>query len=194
LEAPAFEIPARKFHLFAGPLEAIEATFCTADHDEAVSMGTFVAYNLEEESLEDVQAGLADWVASLEPSYQSVNLWWPEDRAWCVATEIDFNTTYVAGTQRLVDVLLACETLEVYQVELTDGVAYNGDTLNPRPTIRMAVPSSWSDHQLELLEHVPTPAFRLRCRLCAPSQTLGAFLYSPGRTAYTFPTRCTLIS
>lgn len=133
LDAPAFEIPARKFHLFTGPLEAVEETFCTDDPDEARSMGTFVAYDPEEESLEDVQAGLANWVASLEPSYQSANLWWPADRAWCVATEIDFNTTYVAGTQGLVDALLACEALEIYQVEPTDGVAYDGDTVNPVP-------------------------------------------------------------
>ena len=133
LEAPAFEIPTRKFHLFTGPLEAIEETFCTDDTDEAVSMGTFVAYDPKEESLEDVQAGLAAWVASLGPSYQSANLWWPEDRAWCVATEIDFNTIYIGGTLGLIDALLACEELEVYQVEPTDGVAYDGDTLNPTP-------------------------------------------------------------
>jgi len=69
IDAPAFEIPTRKFHLFTGPLQAVEETFCTDDSDEAVSMGTFVAYDPEEESLEDVQAGLAAWVASLEPSY-----------------------------------------------------------------------------------------------------------------------------
>jgi hypothetical protein len=26
---------------------------------------------------------------------QSASLWWPDDHAWCVATEIDFNTTYI---------------------------------------------------------------------------------------------------
>ncbi len=70
---------------------------------------------------------------SLPATHQSANLWWPEDRAWCVATEIDFNTAYIAGTQGLVEALLACEELEVYQVEPTDGVAYDGDTLNPTP-------------------------------------------------------------
>jgi hypothetical protein len=29
-----------------------------------------------------------------DPSYQSASLWWPDDRAWCVATEIDLNTTH----------------------------------------------------------------------------------------------------
>jgi hypothetical protein len=29
--------------------------------------------------------------------WQSTNLLWPEDRAWCVATEIDFAWTYIGG-------------------------------------------------------------------------------------------------
>jgi hypothetical protein len=72
-------------------------------------------------------------LAEMPILYQSADLWCPEDRAWCVATEIDFNTTYLAGTQSLVDALLGCEELEVYQVEPTDGVACDGDALNPRP-------------------------------------------------------------
>jgi len=32
-----------------------------------------------------------DWI------YLAPSLWWPEDRAWCVATEIDFSWTYVGG-------------------------------------------------------------------------------------------------
>jgi hypothetical protein len=30
-----------------------------------------------------------------EHGEQSASLWWPDDQAWCVATEIDFNTTYI---------------------------------------------------------------------------------------------------
>ena len=33
------------------------------------------------------------------PTLQSPNLWWPHDRAWCVASEIDVRSTYVGGTQ-----------------------------------------------------------------------------------------------
>jgi len=33
------------------------------------------------------------------------NLWWPEDQAWCVATEIDLVTTFVGGAQGLVDAI-----------------------------------------------------------------------------------------
>jgi hypothetical protein len=136
LDAPVFEIPARKFHLFMGPLEAAEQSFCTDDPAEARAMSVMVAVSTDpdEPIFEEIERALENSPPSDFPAlYQSANLWWPEDRAWCVATEIDFNTTYVGGTQRLVDALLACEALEVDQVEPTDGVAYDGDTLNPTP-------------------------------------------------------------
>lgn len=47
------------------------------------------------------------------PSRQSANLWWPEDRAWCVATEIDNMWTYVGGTEACIEALLASSRLEV---------------------------------------------------------------------------------
>jgi hypothetical protein len=40
-------------------------------------------------------------------------LWWPADRAWFVATEIDFEWTFVAGSDELVQRLLADDRLEV---------------------------------------------------------------------------------
>jgi hypothetical protein len=36
----------------------------------------------------------------------SANLWWPADRAWCVATEIDFAWTYVGGARPIIEALL----------------------------------------------------------------------------------------
>lgn len=40
------------------------------------------------------------------------NLWWPEDRSWCVASEIDLPWTYVAGSISLVDAVLTEPRLE----------------------------------------------------------------------------------
>jgi hypothetical protein len=37
---------------------------------------------------------------------QAPNLWWPDDRAWCVATEIDGYSTYVGGSARCVEDIL----------------------------------------------------------------------------------------
>jgi hypothetical protein len=43
---------------------------------------------------------------------RSPNLWWPDDRAWCVATEIDLAWTYVGGPAALISDLLADSRVE----------------------------------------------------------------------------------
>jgi hypothetical protein len=48
------------------------------------------------------------------------NLWWPDDRAWCVATEIDNVATYVGGTNELAAVLLADAALDAIPVTPTE--------------------------------------------------------------------------
>lgn len=45
--------------------------------------------------------------------WQSANLWWPNDRAWFVATEIDLMSTYVGGTQAYIDAVLGDPNPEV---------------------------------------------------------------------------------
>lgn len=64
---------------------------------------------------------------------QRPNLWWPDDRAWCVATEIDFMTTYVGGSAAAIAGLLAVPGLEICEVDPGTGIGFDGDTLNPRP-------------------------------------------------------------
>ena len=132
-DAPAFEIPGRKFHLFEASIEKIEETFCTNDADEATGMGVLVLAN---SSKKLSPAEIADAIKDMSPfpaHYQSANLWWSEDRAWCVATEIDFETTYVAGSEGAVDAILECDALEACWVEPMDGITYASDTVNPKP-------------------------------------------------------------
>jgi hypothetical protein len=71
--------------------------------------------------------------SSLEvgPSWQSPNLWWPDDRAWCVATEIDLMSTYVGGSHRCVRAVLDRPELEAAAVESSDGIAADSDAVNP---------------------------------------------------------------
>jgi len=71
-------------------------------------------------------------VASLDVPWQtnSPNLWWPEDRAWVVATEIDYAWTYVGGRAGLIEKLLASDTLEVFPAKLTDKPFYDSDVVN----------------------------------------------------------------
>jgi hypothetical protein len=58
------------------------------------------------------------------------NLWWPDDRAWCVASEIDFGYTYVGGSHGLIKDVLAHPELEALPAELGDGVRYDSDKVN----------------------------------------------------------------
>ena len=60
---------------------------------------------------------------------QSPNLIWPADHSWCVATEIDLNSTIIGGNEQLIAAILADPTLEAWPVNATDDVG-NGDTLN----------------------------------------------------------------
>jgi hypothetical protein len=43
---------------------------------------------------------------------QTPSLWWPADRTWCVASEVDLCWTYVGGPAQLIDELLADPALE----------------------------------------------------------------------------------
>jgi hypothetical protein len=53
---------------------------------------------------------------------QSPNLFWPEDHAWCVATEIDLRSTLVGGTTHLVTSVLSEAGLEAWRVGPDDVV------------------------------------------------------------------------
>jgi hypothetical protein len=47
----------------------------------------------------------------------SPHFFWPADHAWCVATEVDYDSTFIGGTQALIDDLCASAELEVLQIE-----------------------------------------------------------------------------
>ena len=61
---------------------------------------------------------------------QSPNLWWPDDHAWCVATEIDFNTTYIACDQATRDEILALPDIEAFAIDPASGITTTSDLQN----------------------------------------------------------------
>jgi hypothetical protein len=68
-------------------------------------------------------------------SYQGLdimgpNIWWPDDGAWCVATEVDLLSTFVGGTQACIDALLVHPSLEAYPAEFPGRVDGGADTIN----------------------------------------------------------------
>jgi hypothetical protein len=65
---------------------------------------------------------------------QSPSLWWPQDCAWCVATEVDFKTTYIGADRSCVQDLLTMPGVEAATVSPDLGIDWLSDTLNPRQT------------------------------------------------------------
>jgi len=61
------------------------------------------------------------------------NLWWPDDRAWCVATDVDLMTTYVGGHGATIEALLTDGQIEALPVPVDQPVDWEADTVNPLP-------------------------------------------------------------
>lgn len=47
---------------------------------------------------------------------QSPTILWPQDHQWVLATEVDYDSTIIAGSRQLIDALLMTEGLEVFEV------------------------------------------------------------------------------
>jgi hypothetical protein len=68
------------------------------------------------------------------PPWKAPNLWWPDDRAWFVSSDIDLASTYVGGSRLCIDAILADESLEALPSDVHDSPAVVADTLNPPVT------------------------------------------------------------
>jgi hypothetical protein len=68
-----------------------------------------------------------------QPGAQSPNLWWPADHAWCVATEIDLNTTYIGCDEACRDEILSVAELEAAPIDRGAGISWRSDPVNPWP-------------------------------------------------------------
>jgi hypothetical protein len=77
--------------------------------------------------------GATEFGNYLTPEYflpRSPNLFWPEDRAWCAATEIDLYCTLVGGSDALIESLMANPDLEVWRVLADAPVTSDSDEIN----------------------------------------------------------------
>lgn len=62
------------------------------------------------------------WAEGDREGWQSPQLLWPLDRAWCVATEIDYDSTLVGGSAALIGRILADPRLEAFPVDPDDSI------------------------------------------------------------------------
>ena len=60
----------------------------------------------------------------------SPSIWWPEDHAWCVATDIDLYDTYVGGSKKCIEAVLSNSELEALRTTPDARVDFLGDTIN----------------------------------------------------------------
>ena len=67
------------------------------------------------------------------PWRRSPNLFWPADHAWCVATELDFDSTLVGGSVELVAAILEAPALDAWAVRPDDSLASDADRVNQAP-------------------------------------------------------------
>lgn len=79
------------------------------------------------------KSALAHWPGMEDSWPQSANLIWPRERSWCIATEIDWDSTLVACADDVAAAVLADERLEAFEVRYDDDLSWYGDTVNPRP-------------------------------------------------------------
>jgi hypothetical protein len=74
-------------------------------------------------------ADSAPWVRANDQP-QSPSLLWPDDRAWVLVTEIDYDSTVVAGPQELIDRIVGDPELEALEIPEGADLSWYGDRIN----------------------------------------------------------------
>jgi len=54
--------------------------------------------------------------------HTSPNYIWPSDRAWCVVTDIDFDSTLVGGSEALIEEIIAEDRIEAWRAGRSDAI------------------------------------------------------------------------
>jgi|SRR6476646_2552692 len=119
--APLFRLPQRDFVILAGPLSAFDQITVEGGRGATVQVVAFIG------------DPPPDFDPAPEPWGVAPNLIWPEDRAWFVATEYDFDSTLVGGSRGLVDGLLGSSELEVWEVDPEVSLQADADGVNAVP-------------------------------------------------------------
>lgn len=73
----------------------------------------------------------APWVDNVSWT-QSPSILWPDDHSWVLATEIDFDSTLIAGTTALIYQLLETSGIEVHPLRPDADLSWGGDQVNLR--------------------------------------------------------------
>lgn len=94
---------------------------------------SYVLFSASTNSFTDASwPDLAPWVGPDEAHAwaQSPNVMWPADRSWVVVSEIDFDSTVVAGSTELIARICAAPALEALPLDEGADLTWNGDEVN----------------------------------------------------------------
>ena len=79
--------------------------------------------------------GVLTFLAGEHPFWgDTPSIWWPADRAWCVATDIDLYDTYVGGSEECIEAILNHPELEALPATLDARLDIGADTINAPKT------------------------------------------------------------
>lgn len=62
------------------------------------------------------------------------SIWWPADRAWLVATDVDLMATYLGSSVECARAVDRAPLLEVLETTVDRSVTWDSDTINPLPS------------------------------------------------------------
>jgi hypothetical protein len=82
-------------------------------------------------ALEDALEGFYD--PSENDVFQSAYFWWPDDAAWCVATEIDLMSTYIGASDACAEAILRVPAIEALRASVEDEITASADKVNADP-------------------------------------------------------------
>ncbi|WP_157156243.1 MULTISPECIES: hypothetical protein [unclassified Diaminobutyricimonas] len=74
-------------------------------------------------------ASSAPWVSASDRP-QSPSVLWPDDHAWVLVTEIDYDSTVVAGPRELIDRIVGDLELEALEIPEGADLSWRGDRIN----------------------------------------------------------------
>ena len=147
-DGPAISIPERRWLLFRAPLGDLTTSIETLYESRrgqtsvvyyAPAKQPGPEYDPDDSTFQFANSpggtDASEWpppdIEQNKVHYQSANMVWPEDRSWCLATEIDLPCTFISGSRELISSVLNEPHLEARIVLPGDRFPELRDVLQP---------------------------------------------------------------
>ncbi|MGM1018475.1 MAG: hypothetical protein ACQEW8_13155 [Actinomycetota bacterium] len=123
-QGPRLELPGREYVLFGGSLRAFADSTWVREVPWSDTHQN-PTWSFAAEDADPAAEGRTEWITAQHP-----NLVWPGDRAWVMVSEIDFDSTVVAGSADLIRAICADPRLEALPIVEGSDLSWEADDLN----------------------------------------------------------------